>query len=161
MNESDASAGDQELTQVHPDHVKVLRLRAGITAAVLLIAVAFGEILAPLPNGVLLAPWIVFVAIAVWRLPMRRWSHKGYAMDNNRLRVARGFLFRSDTVVPFGRVQHIDVTQSPLERMYDLAQLVVHTAGTHNSSVVLDGLKRDLAESMREDIRAHVKREAL
>lgn len=161
MSENPTMDDEQELTQVHPDHVKVLRIRAAIAALVLLVGVGFGEVLAPVPTGVFIVPWLTFVALAVWRLPMRRWSHKGYAMGDDRLRVARGFLFRSDTVVPFGRVQHIDVTQSPLERLYDLSQLVVHTAGSHNASVVLEGLKRDRAEEMREEIRAHIRRESL
>ena len=39
--------------------------------------------------------------------------------------------------------------------------LVVHTAGTHNASVSLPGLAHGDALAMREDIRAHVKRETL
>lgn len=163
MTATRASVDGQELTPVHPDHVKVLRIRASITALVLLAGVIAAEVLVPppVPPGVFAVPWLIFVAIVVWRLPMRRWSHKGYATDDNRLRVARGFLFRRDTVVPYGRVQHIDVTQGPLERLYGLAELVVHTAGSHNASVVLEGLKRERAEELRDDIRAHIKREML
>ena len=69
----------------------------------------------------------------------------------------RGLLFRSDTVVPFGRVQHIDVHQGPLERAYGLGTLVLHTAGTHNASVSLPGLAHGDALAMREDIRARVR----
>lgn len=82
-------------------------------------------------------------------------------MSTDRLRVVRGILFRSDTIVPFGRVQHIDVNQGPIERFYDIATLTLHTAGTHNASVNLPGLEHSLAMTMREDIRAHIKREML
>ena len=158
----EALVGEQVLTPVHPDHKKVLRIRAVIVSLVLLVPGIIGEFAADeVPTGVFLVPWLVFAAIFVWRVPQRRWTHKGYAHDDNRLRVVKGFLFRSDTVVPYGRVQHIDVTQSPLERVYDLSQLVVHTAGSHNASVVLEGLKRETAESLREEIRAHIKRETL
>ena len=75
--------------------------------------------------------------------------------------MVRGLLFRSDTVVPFGRVQHIDVLQGPIERGYGLATLVLHTAGTHNASVTLPGLAHADAAAMREEIRAHVKRETM
>ena len=45
--------------------------------------------------------------------------------------------------------------------MFGLATLVVHTAGTHNASVALPGLAQADAASMRESIRAHIKRETL
>jgi len=38
---------------------------------------------------------------------------------------------------------------------------VLHTAGTHNASVSLPGLAHADAVAMREDIRAHVKRETM
>jgi membrane protein YdbS with pleckstrin-like domain len=75
--------------------------------------------------------------------------------------VVRGLLFRSDTVVPFGRVQHIDVHQGPLDRFFGIATLTLHTAGNHNASVSLPGLGEPLAREMREEIRAHIRRETL
>ena len=72
------------------------------------------------------------------------------------MRVARGWLFRTDTIVPFVRVQHIDVGQGPIERWFGLSHLIVHTSGTHNSTVTLPGLPSDLAAAMRETIRRHI-----
>lgn len=156
------TSGEQPLTPVHEDHRKVLRIRAVILAAMLLVPVLILEIaVEEVPQFLPSVAWVIFAAIFVWRIPQRRWFHKGYAHDDNRLRVVKGFLFRSDTVVPYGRVQHIDVTQSPLERLYDLSALIVHTAGSHNASVVLEGLKRETAEDLREEIRAHIKRETV
>ena len=69
---------------------------------------------------------------------------------------ARGWLFRTDTIVPFVRVQHIDVGQGPIERWFGLSHLIVHTSGTHNSTVTLPGLPSDRAAAMRETIRRHI-----
>ncbi len=82
-------------------------------------------------------------------------------MAAQRLRVVRGLWWRSDSMVPFGRVQHIDVDRGPLERYYGLATLTVHTAGTHGASVHLPGLLHDDALAMRDTIRAHIKRETV
>jgi membrane protein YdbS with pleckstrin-like domain len=114
-----------------------------------------------LPRGALLAPVLLVVLYLVIRVPLRRYQARGYQLGADRLRVVRGLLFRSDTVVPFGRVQHIDVHQGPLERVYGLATLVLHTAGTHNASVSLPGLGHGDAMAMREEIRAHVKHETM
>ena len=55
----------------------------------------------------------------------------------------------------------IDVHQGPLERAYGLGTLVLHTAGNHNASVSLPGISHHDALAMREDIRAHLKRETM
>jgi len=76
------------------------------------------------------------------------------------LRTVRGWLFHTDTVVPFVRVQHIDVTRGPIDKMFGTASLVVHTAGTHNSVVVLPGLAPERAAEIRDAIRAEIRADA-
>ena len=91
-------------------------------------------------------------------LPPRRFARWGYRLDGELLRIVRGRVFHHDTAVPLGRVQHVDVDQGPLARRYGLAMLTVHTAGNHNASVSLPGLRRDDALAMREAIGARIKR---
>jgi membrane protein YdbS with pleckstrin-like domain len=62
-------------------------------------------------------------------------------------------------VVPLRRVQHLDVAQGPLERAFGVTRLVLHTAGTMNSQIVLPGLTRATAEGIRDEIRAHIRQE--
>lgn len=108
-----------------------------------------------------MGPVALIVLCLLVLLPARRWHRLGYDISDDRLRVARGYLWRTDTIVPFGRIQHIDVDQGLLDRAFDLATLVVHTAGTHNSTVSLPGLGEARAAEMRERIRAHITRETL
>ena len=133
-----------------------------LTALPFLVAAIVLEFIGVLPwRGVLIGAVLVIAAILILLVPLRRYLARGYDMASDRLRVVRGLLFRHDTVVPFGRVQHIDVEQGPLERMFDIARLILHTAGTHNSSVVLPGLKHEDALAMREEIRARIKRDTM
>lgn len=157
-------ASDHEgdaLTPLHPNYVKVVRLATLGWALPFVIGALVLESADTLPRGAFLAPVVLVALYLIFRVPLRRYQARGYQLGGDRLRVVRGLLFRSDTVVPFGRVQHIDVHQGPLERAYGLATLVLHTAGTHNASVALPGLGHDDAVAMREEIRAHVKRETL
>ena len=152
---------DGALTPLHPNHVKVLRIQAAIAALPFVVGSLVAEAADLLPMGAFAIPVVLAVAFVILRVPLRRYHARGYALSDDRLRVARGLLFRSDTVVPFGRVQHIDVHQGPLERTYGLATLVLHTAGNHNASVSLPGLGHEQAAAMREEIRAHVTRETM
>lgn len=151
----------EELTPLHPDYVKAVRIGWIIAAIPLLVGALVLESADLLPRGAFVVPVLILAAVAVVRVPLRRYQARGYDMGSDRLRVVKGLLFRSDTVVPFGRVQHIDVQQGPIERAYGLGTLVLHTAGNHNSSVSLPGLGYDDALAMREEIRAHVKRETV
>ncbi|MCL9983334.1 MAG: PH domain-containing protein [Erythrobacter sp.] len=156
---------DGELTRLHPNYAHALRLRTvGLAIPFLVGALALEAVIrkaAVLPPG-LIAGTVLVVALAlVIRIPQSRYNARGYQISADRLRVVRGLLFRSDTVVPFGRVQHIDVDQGPLDRFFGIATLTLHTAGNHNASVALPGLGEELARDMREEIRAHIRRESL
>ena len=152
---------EEPLTKLHPNHATVLRIQAIIISIPVLLGSLILDSAAPFVPGVIFGPVAVLAILAILRIPMRRHLARGYHMGDDRLRVVRGILFRHDTVVPFGRVQHIDVNQGPLERMFSIATLTLHTAGTHNASVHLPGLEQGLAREMREEIRAHIRRDTL
>ena len=151
----------EALTPLHPNYVKVVRLGTLLFVLPFVIGALILEFAGALPRGAFLAPVLLLAIWLIIRAPLRRYHARGYQMGGDRLRVVRGLLFQSDTVVPFGRVQHIDVHQGPIERAYGLGTLVLHTAGNHNSSVSLPGLAHGDALAMREEIRAHVKRETM
>ncbi len=154
-----------ELTRLHPHYAHALRVQTSLMAppalagALVLESAFLGE--AGFPSGIIAGPVLLIALARIIRIPSRRYGARGYHMGGDRLRVVRGLLFRSDTVVPFGRVQHIDVNQGPLERFFGIATLTLHTAGNHNASVSLPGLGEDLAREMRETIRAHIRRETV
>lgn len=150
---------DDALTPLDPAYQSMLRLQFALVAVALLAVSTVAELAIPGYTGVLWAPAGVFALWLLIRAPLRRYSARGYSLEGERLRVVRGILFRADTVVPFGRVQHIDVGQGPLERAFGLATLTVHTAGTHNASVAVPGLAQAEATAIREAIRAAIRRD--
>ncbi|MEQ8410537.1 MAG: PH domain-containing protein [Erythrobacter sp.] len=159
-------ADGEELTALHPSYKTLLRLQTVFVFIPILIGALIAEAIlaaegAPIPSGVIAGSLLLLAIVLVIRIPQRRFAARGYQMSDDRLRVVRGILWRSDTVVPFGRVQHIDVDQGPLERAFGIATMTLHTAGTHNASVDLPGLGEEHARDMREEIRAHIKRESL
>ena len=151
----------EELTRVHPNYAHALRVQTLLLAIPFLVGALVVEGAGILPSGIVVGPISLLALIAIIRVPNRRFFARGYDMSADRLRVLRGIFFRADTVVPFGRVQHIDVNQGPIERFFGIATLTLHTAGNYNASVTLPGLEHNLAVEMREEIRAHIKRESM
>ena len=111
--------------------------------------------------GMVLVPVALLGLLQIAVLPGRIYRRWGYDMGDEQLRVLRGFLWRTDTIVPFNRIQHIDVAQGPLQRLFGLSTLIVHTAGTHNSIVALPGLATADAEDMRETIKSHIRQDMI
>ena len=148
------------LDPVSPAFAGVLRVQALLIAVAAALGLSLLDwLLLPRIGGPVGLPtalgWIG-AAIFVLVIPARRAARWGFRIGEEELRVAHGWLFRTDTIVPFVRVQHIDVGQGPVERWFGLSHLVVHTSGTHNSMVMLPGLPADLAAAMRETIRRHI-----
>ena len=152
-----------DLQPVEPSYRNALRVQAAMFWVPLIIGALILDrmLLAETVVGGLLPAVIGFVGLSgVIVAPDRIYRRLGYAIDGRLLRTVRGWLFHTDTVVPFVRVQHIDVTRGPVDKMFGTASLVVHTAGTHNSVVVLPGLSPDRAAEIREAIRGQIRADA-
>ncbi len=158
-----AEAPDATLHPVEPSYRNALRARAAIFWLPLFV----GSIIV---DRLVLVEWSVggllsiltglFALGAIIVTPNRVYRRLGYAIDERLLRVVRGWLFHTDTIVPFVRVQHIDVLRGPVDKLFGTASLIVHTAGTHNSIIVLPGLAPERAAAMRETIRGSIRTDA-
>jgi membrane protein YdbS with pleckstrin-like domain len=149
------------MTPLHRRHLTLLRLRFAIGGAVAAVAVAALEFtlrdLGWLPDWTAAGAGAVLILIMVLVMPGRRYRAWGYAEGEDELSVKHGLMVRKLSVVPFGRVQHIDIAQGPLERSLGLATLVLNTAGTRGAAVRLPGLERAEAERMRDHIRHKIR----
>lgn len=107
------------------------------------------DVVAVLVSGLLLAMAIVWPKIAYRYLKWR--------LDQDGLEIQRGVIWRHRIAVPRARVQHADVSQGPLQRMFGIGTLTVHTAGTQNASVDLPGLTYEVAMHLRDELIAQGK----
>lgn len=148
------------IRRVEPGYRNVLRLGAALFWVPLFIGSLALNWFALAETPIFGLPPILIGLVAfgsVIAAPDRIYRRLGYSVDGTLLRVVRGWLFHVDTIVPFVRVQHIDVKRSPLDKLFGTATLVVHTAGTHNSIVSLPGLSPDTAATIRDDIRGLIR----
>ena len=156
---------ETNLSPLDPNLVWVMRIRGLITAApfvALALALDFGPLReSPLPAGLVPLAVLLIALVLLMLLPPRRYRAWGYREEEDELHIGSGLLFRARTVVPFGRVQHIDVAHGPVERRFGLATLILHTAGTRGSAVSLPGLRHDEAERMRDRIRAKIRQDLM
>ena len=150
-----------ELTPLDPAFITTSRIATALGLLPFVVGAGVLEFAKLAPPGTFLVPVLLAYAFVAYTVPARKYRHWGYDMGKGQLRVVRGYMFYRDTIVPFGRIQHIDVDQGPIDRRYGLAKLTVHTAGNNNSTVVLPGLAHTDALAMREAIRAAIRQDVL
>jgi membrane protein YdbS with pleckstrin-like domain len=133
----------------------VLGAVLGVLAA---IGVGIGVVLTVLGDSgsglfLVLVTLVVSACVAVlgWRLIGRNYAAWGYAERDEDLLVVRGWLFRRMVVVPYGRMQFVDVSAGPLERRFSLATVQLHTAAAA-SDARIPGLPPDEAHRLRDTL---------
>ncbi len=84
-----------------------------------------------------------------WGALGRNWHSWRYLERDDDLLISRGVLWRKLTVVPYGRMQLVEVTSGPLERKFGLARLQLHTAAAATDATV-PGLGPAEAERLRD-----------
>jgi uncharacterized protein len=87
-----------------------------------------------------------------WFWPPIRYRHLFYCLKPDCLVIRRGVFWKMETVVPKSRIQHVDIVQGPLQRGYQISDLILHTAGTRYALVPLGGLTQSLAPLLRNDL---------
>lgn len=96
--------------------------------------------------------FVILLAWLAYYWPGLTYRFARYRLAETGLEIRRGVLWRHQISVPAARVQHVDVSQGPLQRQFGLASLVVHTAGTSNASVTLEGLAFETAQALRDEL---------
>ncbi len=130
-------------------------IRWSITSAVFLLIALLPAVLLGL--GVALPAWLavlvplLVIVIALWLLRILRRQVKalGYLEREADLVVKSGVMWRKQLVIPYGRMQYVEVSSGPLERRYGLCQLTLNTAGSTATAHVY-GLPQVQGEELRE-----------
>jgi membrane protein YdbS with pleckstrin-like domain len=125
-------------------HVQAL-VPAVLLAVGLGVALAFGShrAAALAVVGALLAGVVLDVML------QRRVGAWGYLEREDDLLIRRGLLVRRLSVVPYGRMQFIDVTAGPVERSFGLATVRLHTAAAATDARI-PGLAAGEAARLRD-----------
>ena len=102
-------------------------------------------------------PWpgtsaaVVVLALGVlfaWFL-RRRFGAWRYQERDEDLLVARGVMVQRLSVVPYGRMQFVEVTAGPIERLFQLSTVKLHTAAAA-SDARIPGLEGAEAARLRD-----------
>ncbi len=90
----------------------------------------------------LIAAWCAWIGVRL--VLVHGWSER-----EDDLLVKRGRLWRSVTVVPYGRMQYVEVSSGPISRAFGIATVQLHTASP-GTDASLNGVPADDAARLRD-----------
>ena len=98
---------------------------------------------------------LVMLVVAVWIIWIvgRQVRAIGYCERADDLVVTRGVMFRELVIVPYGRMQLVDVRGGPLARRYGMSTLQLHTAAA-TTDAAIPGLPVAEAGRLRDRLAA-------
>jgi membrane protein YdbS with pleckstrin-like domain len=126
----------------------LISVALGTTAVAVVLGLIFGlpAVLITVGAGLVVLVW------GLWLIP-RNWRAWGYAERLDDLLVTHGVMYRRLTVVPYGRMQFVDVASGPIERRYGLATVQLHTASPATDAKI-PGLPAAEAARLRDRLSA-------
>lgn len=131
--------------------------RSLATVRLVVAAIACGlPAIACIVIGIFVSPWVYLGAVAcavvflwlLWLIP-RQVRAIGFATTQTDFLVRRGILFRRLDIVPYGRIQYVDVSEGPIARHLGIAEIQLHTASA-DTDATLDGLPAAEATRLRD-----------
>ncbi|WP_226789000.1 PH domain-containing protein [Polaribacter porphyrae] len=75
-----------------------------------------------------------------------------YAVREKDISYTSGLFIKKMTTVPFSRIQHVEIDEKPVSRLFDLAALSVYTAGDSSDDLEIKGIKKETAQQIKEFI---------
>ena len=136
---------------VSPALARMRRVVVAIVTIVVLVVLALLTWLLSLPVAFWVPVGVVAVALAAvgWVQVGRNARWWAYAERDEDLYVRHGVMFRRLVVVPYGRMQYVDVQSGPLEQVFRIASVHLHTASP-GTSARIPGLPAEEAARLRD-----------
>jgi membrane protein YdbS with pleckstrin-like domain len=130
---------------------RALLIALGVVVA--LVVAVVSVIAGSVPAAVVAVVVVIAVCAAAFVLIGRNYDSWGYAERGADLLVTNGVMWRRLVVVPYGRMQLVDVTAGPIERKFGISTLRLHTASA-GTDARIHGLTAAEANRLRDRLAA-------
>lgn len=100
----------------------------------------------------------IFIAILMPRLRYKNWF---FELKDDELFIKRGVLTKIQSVAPYCRIQHLDISQSVVERFLNLSRLIIYTAGTKGADIIIPGLPHYYAQELQLKLKEYTVEDAV
>ncbi len=151
-----------EWTRVSPKYLKVRLLGWAVSTVIYLVifSIPLGLRLSEMwgafpPLAIAWGLPAFYLTLSIWRVILlpRQVRAIGYAERHEDLLIRQGVFFQRTMVVPYGRMQYVDIAVGPIERAFGLCTLKLHTASP-GTNALIPGLPTAEGARLREQLSA-------
>lgn len=91
---------------------------------------------------------VILLLVFIFAFNILGYKNKKYAVREQDLLYQDGWLSRSTTIIPFKRIQHLEMQQGWISKILKLKSISVFTAGDSSGDLQIAGLPEDVAEQL-------------
>lgn len=104
-----------------------------------------------IPNNVLIIILSIVAFVIVYSIVITflGFPKKGYLVREKDLSFQRGIITYKLTSVSFNRIQHVEVNQGVLAKIFKLSSIKIYTAGGNSSDLSIHGLPVEVAHNLK------------
>ena len=138
-------------TPVSPKLISARRVTLGLSYLLVVVAIVALFVVPGVPRWAAVAAVVAALVVLVWLwwLIGRRVRSFGYAERGDDLLVTSGIMFRRLVIVPYGRMQLVDVKAGPIDRWLGVTTVQLHTASA-TTDASIPGLEPEVAAELRD-----------
>jgi len=120
-------------------------LTSGILIAILFLAEEIPTRLV----SILAGSAIILITVISYIVSVLGFPRKGYLVREQDISFQRGIITYKLTTVPFNRIQHVEVNQGIMAKIFKLSSVKLYTAGGSASDLSIPGLPADDAQKLK------------
>jgi len=146
--------------RIHTDYLKVISLTITIIFSALFIVVFLLEtnveeigMFPYIKHSYFLLIFLFLILLTAFGIGFFK---RKYVLRDKDVTYKSGVLFKKTTTVPFSRIQHVELDEAPVSRIFNLASIRVFTAGDSSDDLVIKGIKKEEALKIKEFINQQI-----
>ena len=146
---------DLPLTPIDPHYPKLLLIISStivFTIDTALMIILFIAQPLPINMSLVITPLIILISLGIIKLIHLKATKISYGLFRHELVLREGLFWISTTALPYTRLQHVNLSQGPAERKFNLVTLKCFSAGSGVAEIDLPGINAELAEHIRQHL---------
>ena len=121
---------------MHQNGIKVMRISGAFWTLLLVIALSILILLNELQFHFIDTKNLIIGVIII--VPWFKFKHLRYFLDDKEIHIREGIIFIDVHVIPYFRIQNIDIVEGFIMRKFQLASLSLSTAGGNSEIALID-----------------------
>lgn len=143
-----------EKHSISVQYLKVLRITYVVFLLILSVALASLFLFSEIYNSVfyVLVGLVIFVYSFLILEIEKGFKNRKYGLREKDILFQKGFLVFKETIVPYKRIQHVEVKQGLLFKAFNIYSLKLFTAGSSLGDLKITGLEEEQIDKIKAQI---------